>query len=408
MNLCRVCQEGTELVIDFGLMPRANAFESEPGSDSHRFRLATFFCSNCFLFQLTESPEPGELFTAEYPFFTSMSKSMIEHFRQFAISEVIETASSSTKVIEIGSNDGTFLKVLHEAGITYLGIDPSESAIKKAKSSGLNCFHGFFGLENINFLQDSFGMADYVIGANVVCHIPDLLDFFEAVSRILKEDGTLIFEEPYLGDMLKLGSYDQIYDEHVFIFSILAINKILERTDLELIDIKHQETHGGSMRYIIKRRGVAGKSTQLQEMLKAELELGLDKMETFRKFAETCMGKREAFSNLLHFLKSEKKIVVGYGATSKSTTILNFCNVDNSLIRVIGDSTPEKVGKFTPGTRIPIVTHEEVRSLNPDYVVMFAWNHFNEIMTKDKFIRDSSAKIISIVPNVSIIDKSDV
>lgn len=407
MDFCRVCKGAIFKIQDFGLMPRANAFEVVSGDDKFRFNLATAFCNKCFLFQIVESPKPSDMFNSDYPFFTGMSRKMIQHFREFAHDEVIRGSSSSTKVIEVGSNDGTLLQVLHDAGISYVGIDASESAVKKAQAQGLHSIQAFFGRDYVEVLKETFGKVDYVLGANVVCHIPDLVDFFVAVSQIIKDDGSLIFEEPYLGDMLNLVSYDQIYDEHIFIFSAISIDKILTGTNLELVDVNHQETHGGSMRYTVKRKGVATKTTRLLNTLKMELEMGYSDVETFNLFASKCGEKRDAFVNLLKDLREKNMVVVGYGATSKSTTILNYCNLDSTLIRAIGDSTPEKIGKFTPGTGIPVVSHETIRDMNPDYVVLFAWNHAKEILMNDDFFKNPDIRIIFLTPGILVSRASD-
>jgi methylation protein EvaC len=211
-----------------------------------------------------------------------------------------------------------------------------------------------------------------------------------------------VFEEPYLGDMIAKTSYDQIYDEHVFIFSALSVSYVFGRHGLELIDVVPQSTHGGSMRYVLGPKGAHEVSPEVARTLAKEREQGLHTAETFVQFRDDCERSRDALLELLTKLKNEKKRVVGYGATSKSTTVLNFCGIGPDLIEFISDTTPIKQGQYTPGTHIPVKSHEAFEEDHPDYALLFAWNHAGEIMEKEQGFNSEGGKWIYFVPEVTV------
>ena len=236
-----------------------------------------------------------------------------------------------------------------------------------------------------------------------MCHIPNLKDIIQGIKKILNTKGVLIFEDPYLGDVIQKNSYDQIYDEHVYIFSALAVQKIFNMFDMELIDLQPQSTHGGSMRYFISHKGSYEQSNNVEKIINKEINLGLNKESTFRNFSINIQNSKIALKELLKTLKSQGKKIAGYGATSKSTTILNYCNIGPDLIDYITDTTPIKQKKFSPGMHIPIVDYQYFKDNPPDFAFLFAWNHSNEIMEKESEYTNSGGKWITHIPNVRII-----
>ena len=405
MNICRFCENQTDSVIDFGEMPIANHFVKSSDLDLYRFRLSASLCSECHLFQLDEQPRPELMFHENYPFFTGLSSTMTQHFRDMAIQSLDEVGRdlSEIQVMEIGCNDGTLLANLAEANIRHLGVDPSANVVKLAREKGVDAQVDFFGFDTASRIREIRGEFDLILAANVICHIPDIKDFAKGIECLLTESGRFIFEEPYAGDVLAKISYDQFYDEHVYIFSSLSVSKIFSEFDLELIDVSHQETHGGSMRYTLARKGKRVVKQTATAQLEYEQSNGLDQLSTYLKFAENCKYRKTELHSLLTRLKSEGKSVAGYAATSKSTTILNYCEIDSELIQYISDSTPEKQGTITPGSHIPVVTPEFLREQKPDYVVLFAWNHEQEIMAKESELTSAGTKWIRFVPIVEVI-----
>jgi len=404
---CRLCKNPTLEVINFGQMPIANHFVGSKIEDNYRFEMIAAFCPTCFMFQITEHPEPEMMFHSEYPFFTGLSKSMTKHFEEMAEEHLLikEEELEDFFVVEIGSNDGTFLHSVSKKGIKHLGIDPSSNVVKIANEKGINSEVLFFS-ENAAFdVLKRYKKASRIFAANVICHIPDLNDFAKGIKVLLAEKGQFIFEEPYLLSMLEKTSYDQIYDEHVYIFSISSIQELFRRHGLEVVDAIAQNTHGGSMRYVIQHIGQNSISLRAKENLWKEIEFGINQIETYLKFAINCASRKVEFKSLLQRLKSEGSRVAGYAATSKSTTVLNYCGITEELIEYISDSTPEKIGKLCPGTYIPVISHEQMRLDPPDYLVLFAWNHEVEILSKELELTKKGVKWIKFVPEVGLVNE---
>jgi methylation protein EvaC len=213
----------------------------------------------------------------------------------------------------------------------------------------------------------------------------------------------LVFEDPYLGDMIAKTSYDQIYDEHVFIFSAGSVGWAFGQHGLELIDVIPQSTHGGSMRYVLAPTGSRPISPTVNALLERERRQGLQKAETYDQFRRNCEASRKALRQTLDVLKGEGERVVGYGATSKSTTVTNYCHIGPEHVEFISDTTPVKQGKFTPGTHIPVKPYEVFVSNPPNYALLFAWNHAAEIFEKESAFTAGGGKWITYVPQVALV-----
>ena len=373
-------------IIDFGKMPLGNGFlKTKDFSKEFFYRMMVIFDSELGLFQLARYPSPKKMFKISYPFFTSSSKYMISHFNKF--SKWIKKKYLKNKtgtILEIGSNDATFLNFFNEKKIKKIGFEPAKN-FKKFYSKDINFVNSFFNIyeckKNIPLCKNK---VDLVIAANVVCHIPDLISFFKGIDFVLNRKGFFIFEEPYLLDMYKKGSFDQVYDEHIYIFSIFSISKICKIFNLELINCIHQDTHGGSMRYVVARKGEYKISKKLTKLLKEELIKKIHKKSTLYNFKSKIEKKRKIIIKKLKKIKQLGHDVYGYGATSKSTTILNFFNIDRSLIKGIFDTTKNKIGKYSPGKHIPIIDYKNFKKIKPKFIYLFAWNHRKEIINKEK------------------------
>ena len=264
-----------------------------------------------------------------------------------------------------------------------LGFEPSKNVANQANSFGVPTVNEFFNTENVSKYKDFLGKTDAVFASNCICHIPDLNNLIQGVDLLLSKNGTFIFEEPYLGSMFEKTSYDQIYDEHIFMFSISSISKIFNLYDFKLVDVLPQITHGGSMRYVIKRKHTNSISQNLKNLLELEKTKKIDSIESCLNFKKNCESSKKSILNKLNKLKSSGKKISGYAATSKSTTILNYCQIDNTMIDYICDTTPEKIGKFSPGMHIPIVDMKHFNENMPDAAYLFAWNHKDEILKKE-------------------------
>ena len=353
---CRVCATRIAPFMTFGRMPLANAFLTDAQlASEYFFELAPAFCSQCGTFQLMEQPAPERMFHAQYPFFSSSSLRMQAHFKAFA--EMVASRALAGRrdafVVELGSNDGTLLRHFKDAGYRHLGIEPADNVARVARARGVETLGAFFDDALAARIVEEQGRADAVVAANVLCHVPDLHAVAAGIARLLAPEGVLVFEDPYLGDMIAKTAYDQIYDEHVFIFSAASVAAAFARHGLELIDVVPQPTHGGSMRYVLARTGSRPVAPAVAALLDAERQQGLHLPATYDRFREACERSRAALRDLLDALRRQGQRVVGYGATSKSTTVTNYCGLGPDTIEFIADTTPAQAGHAHAGPPHP-------------------------------------------------------
>ena len=380
---CRIDKSKCNVFLNLGKMPVANGFINKKNNKKEFFyKLKCAFNKKLSLFQIVDFPSPKRMFNKDYPFYTSSSNFMINHFKNFSNFLKKNYLKKNSIIIEIGSNDGTLLSHFNKK--TSIGFEPSRSVHNVAIKKGLRSINKFFNFKNISKLRKYYGKIDLIFGANVFCHIPDQVDLIKSMDKLLSSNGAIIFEEPYLGSMYKKVSYDQIYDEHIYMFSLTSVKKIYEKFGFELIDAYPQITHGGSMRYVIKRKENSKKSKNLINLLNHEKKNKIDKFSACLKFKKNVINSKKKLRLKIKKILMKKNRICGYGATSKSTTILNFCNINNSMIDCIFDTTRDKIGKLTPGTHIPVVDYKLFKKSKYKHVFLFAWNHKKEILKKEK------------------------
>ena len=403
MEQCGICGSPTQLIISFGKMPIANGFTKKPFPGEFVFTLKIVFCPQCYMVQLGETVPPKKMFHNHYQFFSSTSKGMEKHFQEQAdhIKRLIKNKKSPF-VVEIGSNDGIMIKHIAAADIKHLGIEPSVNVARVSKKFGVNVSSVFFSKKTAREIGKKYGKADIICGSNVICHIENINSVFEGVAELLSDDGYFFFEEPYIYDIVKNNSFDQIYDEHVYYYSGLSVANLAQRHGLKLVDMKHQDVHGGSMRYYIKKGSKNKISSAVKKYIDLEKKQKLHKLNGYlgfkKKVDKICFDLKE----LLKKLKSQGYTVAGYAATSKSTTFLNYAGIGHELIKYMSDTTPSKIGLSTPGTHIPVKSHEYFSRNWPQYTVLFAYNHKREIFAKEDEYRKKGGKFITYFPKITI------
>ena len=367
-------------IIDFGKMPIANKFHKNKNEKVSYFNMSLSYNKKYSLAQLSNAPSPKKLFNDKYAFLSSTSKSMDEHFKKTANEIKKKISRKKISISEIGCNDGIFLK--HFKSHDHLGIEPSKNVASIAKKKNIKVINEFLNLRTVKKynLKDKF---DCVYSANVICHIKNLGEIFASVKKMLKKEGLFIFEDPYLGDILKKGSYDQIYDEHIYYFSASSVRKIAKDYGLILIDAKSLETHGGSMRYYILNKNKHSQSKKLLSIINYEKKNLIDNISSIYQFKREINILKEKFKKKIIDLKNKNVDVYGYGATSKSSTILHYCNIGNNQIKGIFDNSRTKINKLSPGKKIKIINHNKIKKILPKYCILFAWNHYKEIMNKE-------------------------
>tara|TARA_B110000008_G_scaffold278945_1_gene324243 strand:+ start:991 stop:2187 length:1197 start_codon:yes stop_codon:yes gene_type:complete len=382
---CKITNNKIKPFMSFGLMPIANGFlEKKNFKNEFLFKMEVGFSKDISLFQLNDHPKPKLMFNKNYPFFTSSSKNMVNHFKNYSKWIKKNYFKNPKNVIEIGSNDGTFLKNFKNTKANILGIEPSKNVALLANKRKINTINKFFNFKTANNLKKFKNKTDLICAANAICHVPNLKDLIKGINILLSKKGIFVFEEPYLGSMYKKTSYDQIYDEHIFMFSITSVKKIFDLFNFELIDVQKQKTHGGSMRYVIARKGEYTIKKIVKSGLDYEKKTKIDSIKGCLNFKKKCEISKKKLRNKIWSIKKQNKTIAGYAATSKSTTILNYCGIGNKHIDYICDTTKDKIGKFTPKTHIPIVDINHFQKNIPDYTFLFAWNHKQEIFKKEK------------------------
>lgn len=406
MPTCRICRAHFDPFISFGSMPLANAFRdpADP-AEEYFFELAAGCCGSCGMVQLVDQPDPAKMFHDHYAFFSSTSARMGEHFREFA-HWVLRTCATGVDpfVVELGSNDGILLQHIANAGIRHLGIEPSANVAAVARGKGINTITEYFDRELAQRVRSEHGQAQAIVAANVMCHIPDLHSVVGGLKELLAPDGVVAFEDPYVGDIVEKTSYDQIYDEHVFLFSTSSVETLFSQHGLELIDVLPQKVHGGSMRYVLAHAGTRQPSAAVTAHKNRESTLGLSKPETYVELANRIERSRAELVTLLSGLRKQNKRIVGYAATSKSTTVTNYCGITSGMVEYICDTTPAKHGKVSPGAHIPVRPHSDFAADFPDYALLFGWNHAEEIMAKEQAFREAGGKWIVYVPQVGVLE----
>ena len=405
LSKCRICEQEFNTFINFGEMPIANAFSPVwPAIDQETFTMQVGLCEQCFMVQLTDQPDRSKMFHDSYAFYSSTSRAMEQHFRKFA-ADIIgrENLNDMSFVVEIGCNDGIMLRNMVDLGVPCLGVEPSGNVAEVARNRGIKVEQSFFDKDLAEKILSEQKPANLIFSANVMCHIPYMHSVLEGVVRLLHDDGLFVFEDPYLGAVLEKNSFDQIYDEHVFLFSAHSVKYMANRNGMDLVHVEPQSTHGGSMRYYLAHMGARPVNKSVDAFLDKEKVIGLNKFVTFNKFSKNIDNIGRDLLSLLTEIKRKGKKVVGYGATSKSTTVNNYFGITPDLVSCIYDTTPSKIGTFSPGVGIPIKSYDEFRVSNPDYVLLYAWNHADEIIKKEGDFMMGDRRWITYIPDVRVL-----
>jgi methylation protein EvaC len=385
--------------LDLGKQPIANGFLNKNDfDDEFLFDLKAVYDEETKLVSLKEFVAPELMFNENYAYHASMSETMKDHFGYLANS--LQKEYRPNNVLEIGSNDGIFIR--HFNPSTTIAVEPCKNFADMTNDMEYKTYAEFWTSELSRLIKQEHGTMDLIYAANCICHIHDLDDTFTAVRSLLSENGIFVFEDPSLIRMMERGSYDQLYDEHAHIFSVTALQNLLNRNGLEIFRVDNLSVHGGSNRIYVK--AISNRYQEVENSvgynLSKEDEFGLNDFKTYQIFSDRVQKSKDDLVSILKQLKQEGKKVVAYGAASKVTTVFNYCGIDESLVEYITDTTPSKIGKYQPGTHIPIVSPDDGFDESVDVAYLGAWNFRTEIMNKETSYLTRGGKFITHVPEV--------
>lgn len=397
ITTCRVCKSRKiKEFLDMGHQPYANALLKSPDDKEKFYPLSLSYCENCSLVQLNHTPDPKELFS-NYIWVTATSDTARKHAKVFC-KEVISRLENKKKgyILEVASNDGTFLLPFIKKGYTVLGVDPAKNIAETAIAAGVPTRCEFFGVKTAQKIKKDFGIANVVIARNVLPHVADTHDFIKGMHTVLAENGMLVIEIHYAKKIYQGLQYDSIYHEHLCYFTIKSLEELLHRYNLFIEDITTSPISGGSLVIYIRKQKVK-ETAVVKTYRKVEEKIKLNSFSSWKNFAKRV---RKHKKNLLEILQKNKdKIIVGYGASARSSTLLNFCGIDKKLIPLIADQNHFKQGLYTAGTHILIQNPRNVMKRNPNFVFILAWNFKNEIIKILKNKYKYKGKYIIPLPN---------
>lgn len=417
---CRHCRTPLDpvrhLCLDLGTAPPSNAFLSEAQlAQAERYLpLRVVSCPSCELVQLFEAPERERLFNADYPYFSSVSQSWVEHARAY-VAHALPACDvpADGLVVEVASNDGYLLQFVRDRQVRALGIEPTASTAHAARQRGIETLECFLGARTAHDIVSAHGQANLVVANNVLAHVPDVNDFVEGIRVLLAPGGTVTFEFPHLHQLLAQSQIDTIYHEHYSYLSLASVERILAGAGLTVWDVEQLPTHGGSLRVWAQHaptlassgEGGTGRSprSRVQELREVEARGGLGAAETATQLQRAAWRIKGRLLSFLIDCQAGGKTVVGYGAAAKGNTLLNYAGVRADLLPWVADASPHKQGLYLPGSRIPVVHPDQLAADRPAYVLLLPWNLAPELTASLSYIREWGGQFVTAVPELRIV-----
>jgi SAM-dependent methyltransferase len=403
---CRSCGEKHgALVLDLGRQPLANNLlrAEDLAKPEPKFPLRVAVCQSCWLLQILDLVPPVQLFS-EYLYFSSFSDLMLRHARDAAEKYTVEfNLNAHSHVVEIASNDGYLLQNFVREKIPCLGIEPAANIAKVAREKGIETLVEFFGKSLAQQLAAEKRPADLILGNNVFAHAPDTNDFVAGLKVLLKPRGRIVLEFPYGVDFIEHTEFDTIYHEHVFYFTLTALQPLFARHGLEIFRVEKLSIHGGSLRLFAGHAGAHAVEATVKNLLADEKSKGVGSAAYYEGFAARVLEIKRSLRELLARLKREGKSVAAYGASAKGSTLLNFFELGGETLDFVADRSTYKQGRLTPGTHLPIVPPEALLEKRPDFTLLLTWNFAGEILAQQKTYRDGGGKFIIPIPRVAVL-----
>ncbi|MBB4099930.1 SAM-dependent methyltransferase [Sphingomonas kyeonggiensis] len=393
--------------LDLGTAPPSNAYLSAGQLDQPEryFPLRVLVCETCWLVQTQDFAGREELFTEDYAYFSSTSSSWLRHAEDYvaAMTERFGLGADSC-VVEVAANDGYLLQYVAGRGIPCYGIEPTRSTADAARAKGIAIVEEFFGVALGEKLASEGRQADLTAANNVLAHVPDINDFVGGFARLLKPQGVSTFEFPHLLRMVTDTQFDTVYHEHYSYLSLTAVENVFRSNGLRVFDVEELSTHGGSLRVYACRIDAAHAVTpRVTEMLAREESAGITSAAFYTRFQEAAEKVKNGLMRFLLDARRDGRSVAGYGAAAKGNTMLNFMGVRGDLLEYVVDRADAKIGKFMPGSRIPIVAEARLAETRPDYIVILPWNLRDEVSAQLSYAREWGATLVTAVPVLELL-----
>ena len=392
--------------VDLGMSPLCESYLPAEALNQVEpfYPLHAYVCERCFLVQVEQYVSPEAIFT-EYAYFSSFSDSWLAHAKAYV--DMIASRlglSGTSRVIELGSNDGYLLQYFVAKGMPVLGVEPARNVAEAAVARGVPTHVAMFGRQTARELQAQGLQADLLIGNNVLAQVPDVNDFVAGMKLLLKPGGVITMEFPHLMRLMQENQFDTIYHEHFSYFSFLTAERIFAAHGLRLFDVQELRTHGGSLRIYAGHAEESGtpESEDVTRLRAREASAGLNRLETYAAFTEQVHETKRRLLEFLINVKRAGKHIAGYGAPGKGNTLLNYCGIRTDFLDYTVDRNPYKHGRFLPGTHIPIHAPEKIRQTRPDYVLILPWNLKDEIMEQVSYIREWAGQFVVPIPDVKV------
>lgn len=408
--ICRYCESSNlQTVLDLGFAPISNRFpvDIEEADASPLFPLFLVLCMDCSLVQSGTSIDPGLIFHPGYPYLSGYSRDWKAHCHEFAVAASSRLClDSNSLVLEVACSDGTLLSEFQKLGVRTAGVEPSPIAATVARDRGLEIFEDFFDEEIVDVIHDKVGHPDLIVANNVVAHVPYIRPFLESLAACLTSEGSITVEIPSLASLIKHRQFDTVYLEHYSYLSFTFLNRAMHDSGLYVYDIEHLPTHGGSYRVWAHRKAAHASevSGAVQRTLAMETDVKVTRPESFAPVQESASALKNEVRSFLESARDRNELVVGYGAAAKAATLLTFAAVGPELLPFIVDQNPHKIGRYLPGTRIPVDPPVSVRTSHPASIVIFPWNWSREIA---RFLRqemDFNGGLVAARPGLPRVD----
>jgi hypothetical protein len=407
MMSCRICKgRNLEPFLDLGFTPPADQFllRRQLHEPETHYPLTVLACTDCGLVQLSYVVPPEVLYQHDYPYESSTTQTGRRHWAEFAeTTRVQRSLKRADLVVDIGSNVGVLLDAFKSAGSRVLGVDPASNIALIAERRGIPTINDFFGIDVARQIVSEHGPAAVITATNVFAHVDDLDAFMTGIEFLLAQEGVFIFEAPYLANLLAQLEYDTIYHEHLSYLSVRPLIPLFGRFGMEIVDIQQRDIHGGSFRVYVSRKGRMPVDAAVDDLLRAENAKGLYDLGRLHGFAAEVSRNRAELLWLLRCLKQDGKRVAGVSAPAKGMTLLNYCHIGTETLDFVTEKAQLKIGRFTPGTHIPVLSDDELIAQKPDYALLLAWNFAEEIMNNLSGYRAMGGKFIVPIPRPHVV-----